>query len=113
MYTKKAYASDWQSKDGYEPSVTSSSEQEQNEVKAVQKWQFVLGSHPNNMTLRRIALKRELELLDLSPEELKQVEEDEKKQIDQAQQQAAMGGGGGDMKALEDQIGQFTQLAAH
>lgn len=110
MYTKKVYASDWKSEEGYEPSITSSSEQEQNEIKSVQKWQYVLGAHPNNMALRKIALKRQLELLDLSPEELKQVEEDEQKAIDMAEQQAAMAGG--DMSQIENQIGELSSMAA-
>lgn len=110
MYTKKVYASDWTSEEGYEPSITSSSEQEENEIKSVQKWQYVLSSHPNNMALRKIALKRELELLDLSPEELKQVEDDEQKAIDMAEQQAAMAGG--DMSQIENQIGELTSMAA-
>jgi hypothetical protein len=112
MYTKKVYAADWHSEEGYDPVITSSSEQEQNEVKTVQKWQFVLQSHPNNMALRQIALKRELELLDLSPEELKMVEEDEKKAVEMAQQQAAAAGPGGDMQQIEQQIGQLTSMAA-
>ncbi len=78
IYSKKIYKSDWMSETGYLPVIASSSEQEQNEVKSLQKWQFVLGAHPNNEALQRIALKRELELLDLSPDELKQVEEAQK-----------------------------------
>ena len=73
IYSKKVYASDWQSKEGYEPFITSSSEQEQNEIKSIQKWQFIIQQHPENQKLKQIALKRELELLDLTPEELKQI----------------------------------------
>ncbi len=80
MYQKKIFAADWESKDGYEPMVSSTSEQEQNEIKSIQKWQFIIQGHPNNNALKRISLKRELELLDLSPDELKQVESDEKNQ---------------------------------
>lgn len=78
MYSKKIYQSDWKSEEGYLPNVGSSSEQERNEVKSIQKWQFVMQGHPYNQVLKRIALKRELELLDLSPAELKEVEEAEK-----------------------------------
>lgn len=108
MYTRKVYASDWQSTEGYEPIITSSSEQEQNEFKTVQKWQAIIGMHPNNMALKKIGLKRELELLDLSPEELKQVEEDEKKAEAAAMQQAAAG----DMTQIDSQIQQLTSMAA-
>lgn len=81
MYAQRVYKSDWESEEGYMPAVASSSEQEQNEVKTIQKWQFILQGHSNNPALKRIALKRELELLDLSPEELKEVEEAEEAQI--------------------------------
>ena len=78
IYSKRVYKSDWASTEGYLPEIASSSEQEQNELKSIQKWQYIMQSHPNNMALKQIALKRELELLDLSPEELKEVEEGEK-----------------------------------
>ena len=78
VYSKKIYKSDWMSDEGYLPTIGSSSEQEQNEIKSIQKWQFILTGHPDNGVLKRIALKRELELLDLSPEELKEVEEAQK-----------------------------------
>lgn len=107
MYMKKVFASDWKSEAGYEPQITSTSEQEQNEVKTIQKWQFVLKAHPNNMALRKISLKRELELLDLSPEELKQVQEEEQKMIDQASQVAP----GDDMAAIEEKLGALAGMA--
>ena len=88
IYPKRVYAGDWKSEAGYEPMVRSTSEQEQESVKSIQKWQFVLQQFPNNTALRRIAQKRELEILDLTPEELREVEEDEKKQQELAQQQA-------------------------
>jgi membrane-associated HD superfamily phosphohydrolase len=87
-YQKRVFRNDWKSESGYEPEVRSSSEQEQNEVKSIQKWQFILQQFPNNAALRQIAQKRELELVDLTPEELKQVEDDEKKQAEMAQAQA-------------------------
>lgn len=115
MYTKKIFASDWESKDGYDAIIGSSSEQEQNEMKTIQKWQFVLKGHPNNRALKTISLKRELELLDLSPDELKQVEEDE-----EAQAQAAAvnpspmdgQGGQGDIAAVQDNITKLAGMVA-
>lgn len=80
-YEKRVIAGDWKSEFGYRAIVTSSSEQEQNNVKTMQKWLFVTSKHPNNTALQKLAMKRELELLDVTPEELKQVEEAE----DQAQ----------------------------
>lgn len=94
IYDKTVYDKDWKSAAGYEPQVASSSEQEADDMKSVQKWQFVLQQFPNNAVLRRLAQKRELGLLDLSPQELAEVEEEEDKMAatvaSQAAQQAAM-----------------------
>jgi hypothetical protein len=83
MYEKIVYSKDWKSEAGYEPTVRSSSEQEQEQTKTIQKFMFVLSQFPNNPALKKIAQKRELEALDLTPDELKQVEDAE----DQIQQQ--------------------------
>ena len=92
VYPKTIYPSDWISEFGYEPMVSSSSEQEQEQMKGMQKWQLVLGMFPMNGALRTIAAKRSLELLDLTPQELQQVEEAEEKAQELAQQQAMMAG---------------------
>ena len=63
---------------GYEPTVRSTSEQEANNTKTVQKFMFILQQFPNNPALAQIAQKRMLEIVDLSPDELKQVEESQK-----------------------------------
>ena len=86
IYPKRVYAGDWVSKVGYEPTVTSATEQETESTKSIQRFQFVLQQFPNNPALKRIAQSRELKMLDLSPEEIKQVEEAEKKAEEQAQQ---------------------------
>lgn len=78
IYPKVVTPKDWQSKAGYEPVVSSTSEHERDEVKTLQKFQFVMQQNPNNMALKRIALKRELESLDLTPDELADVEAAEK-----------------------------------
>lgn len=78
LYPKRVFSSDWVSETGYEPMVRSTSEQETETTKSIQKFQFVLSQFPNNVALRQIAQKRELEMLDLTPEELRQVEESEK-----------------------------------
>lgn len=85
VYSKRAYSSDWKSSEGYEPTVASSSEQEAESLKSVQKWLFITKQFPSNMALRKIAQKRQLELLDLTPEELKQVEQAEDMQANQPQ----------------------------
>ncbi|KKR20041.1 MAG: hypothetical protein UT51_C0009G0015 [Candidatus Nomurabacteria bacterium GW2011_GWC2_39_41] len=87
IYSKKIYASDWKSTAGYEPMIRSSSEQEQESLKTIQKFMFLLAQFPNNEALRKIAQKRMLESVDLSSEELKQVESSEEKQQQQPQQQ--------------------------
>ena len=89
VYTKKIFASDWKSKDGYEPIITSSSEQETESIKSIQKFMFLLGQFPNNVALHKIAQKRMLESVDITPEELRQVEtaEEQTEQIQTEPQQ--------------------------
>jgi hypothetical protein len=79
VYEKVVYDSDWQSEAGYEPTVTSSSEQESEDVKGIQKWSYVMQQNPNNAALRRIAQSRQLKLLDLTPGELKEIEDEEER----------------------------------
>lgn len=88
VYKKVVYTSDWTSKAGYEPRVESSSEQESDEIKAIQKFSVVMAQFPNNSSLKRILQQRELKLLDLSPAELKSVD-DEEIALQQQQAQAA------------------------
>lgn len=106
IYPKRVYAGDWKSEAGYEPLVRSSSEQEQETTKTIQKFMFVLSQFPNNGALRKIAQKRELEILNLTPEELKQVEDAEETAMQQPeeQQQAQQG------QLQNDIQGQLQQL---
>ncbi len=83
MYEKVIYSSDWKSKAGYEPSVASSSEQEEDDVKTIQKFGYVIAQNPNNPALKRIAQSRQLKLLDLNPAELKEIEDAEDQMVDQ------------------------------
>ena len=101
LYPKRVFISDWKSEAGYEPTISSTSEQEQNDIKGLQKWSFVLQQNPNNLVLKKIAIKRQLELLDLTPEELKQVEEGEEQMM--MQQQV--------MPQAQPQVSQLPQLA--
>ena len=78
VYEKTVYPKDWMSEAGFEPKVSSTSEQEQDQVKTLQKFDFVVKQFPNNMALRRISQKRQLESLDLTPDELKEIEDAEK-----------------------------------
>ena len=90
MFEKTLLKSDWQSEMGYEPIVRSSSEQETDDIKGIQKFMFILSQFPNNQALRKIAQKRMLESVDLTPEELNQVENDKQEEV-AAQQQAQEG----------------------
>lgn len=94
VYPKNVYRSDWVSNDGYEPTVRSSSEQESEGVKSVQKWIFIMQQFPNNVALKTIGQKRMLETMDLSPEELKEVEEAEKQAQLQPQEPQPVGSPG-------------------
>jgi hypothetical protein len=78
IYFKPLYKKDWVSEFGYKPIVKSSSEQEADDVKGIQKWMFILNKFPNNPALQSIGQKRMLSIVDLTPEELQQVEEDRK-----------------------------------
>lgn len=82
IFEKTVYSSDWKSKAGFEPTVESSSEQEADDIKSIQKFSVVMAQFPNNGALKKILMQRELKTLDLSAAELAQVEEAE----DQAQQ---------------------------
>jgi len=79
VYNKVVYTSDWKSKAGYEPTVASSSEQESDQLKNIQKFNFVIQQFPNNTALKKILQSRELKLLDLSPQELKEIQNEEER----------------------------------
>ena len=94
MWPKVIYASDWQSERGFEAIVASSSEQEESSIKTLQKFQYVTQLSPNNMALKKIALNRSLETLDLTPEERVQVEEGEAEAAKIQEMMMAQGGQG-------------------
>ncbi len=90
IYPKNVYPIDW--KGEYEPIISSSSEQEQEQTKGIQKWQFILGMFPQNTALRKIAEKRSLEIVDLTPQELQEVEQSEEQaqKLQEQMQQAQL-----------------------
>lgn len=115
MHPKRVYAGDWVSDVGYEPLVRSTSEQEIETTKGLQKFAFVLQQFPNNPALRKIAQSRSLEMLDLTPEELKEVEEAEEKIIEAQEQQQnlqtqAPAEANPNVAELENSLNQFNQL---
>lgn len=87
LYEKVVYAKEWVSDAGYEPVVSSTSEQEANDLKSVQKFMAVVAQFPNNTELKKISQKRQLEMLDFTPDELKRVQEAQE-QADELELQA-------------------------
>jgi len=115
MYEKVVYNSDWKSQAGFEPTVASSSEQESEEIKNIQKFGFVMAQFPNNTALRKILQARELKILDLSAAELKEIKEEEEKMQQQAQLQAQMSQqqpqqDSGVTSSINDSLAQIGQL---
>lgn len=64
---------DWKDEVGYVCKVVSSSERDQKNIEQVQKLQAVSNMFPNNVPLKNILKKKALDLVDLSPEEIKEV----------------------------------------
>lgn len=85
LFEKTVYNADWKSKAGYEPTVASSSEQEAEDVKSLQKFAVVMAQFPNNAALRKIMQQRQLKILDLTPTELEEIKQDEIQQAKQAE----------------------------
>lgn len=104
VYPNKVFVGDWKSEAGYEPTISSSSEQENDAIKSVQQWMFVQSQSPNNPVLRKIGLKRQLELLDVTPEELRQIEDAEA----MASQEAVQAAPPVDMAQMQSNIQALT-----
>ena len=77
VYEKVVYPADWQSKAGYAPTVSSSSEQDEERMLSLQKLSYVMAQYPSNNALKKISQRRQLEILDLTPQELNSVLEEE------------------------------------
>ena len=77
IWPKVIYASDWKTKRGYKAVIRSSSEQESEQAKGIQKFMFLRSQFPNNAVLQKISQRRMLEIVDLSPDEIRQVQEAE------------------------------------
>lgn len=90
MWPKIVYPGDWKSSRGYKWEVSSTSEQEEDQTKGIQRMMFVMSMFPNNLALKKITQRRSLEQLDLTPAELKEVEDGEK----QVSQQVVAGQSG-------------------
>ena len=79
VYEKTVTDKDWKSEAGYEPKISSTSEQEESTFKNIQKWLFIKGQFPNNKVLSRIAQKRELGLVDVTPQEMQEIQDEEER----------------------------------
>ena len=94
MWPKVIFPSDWRSEMGYEALISSTSEQEEDSVKTLQKFQVAMQQFPENKIIRKISQKRMLETLNLSPQELAEVrefeEQFEKEQVSQEFMAGAM-----------------------
>ena len=84
IWPKDIYGRDWKSKTGFKAIVKSSSEQEDEKTKGMQRLFFVKNQFPDNPALVKIIQGRALELVDLTPEEIREVEEYEKKKMEMA-----------------------------
>ena len=90
LWPKDIYGSDWKSKAGYKPTVQSSSELEGEKTKSLQRFMFLKQQFPNNLALGKIVSRRMLELVDFTPEEMREVEDYEKKKIEMETQPQPM-----------------------
>lgn len=90
IWPKTVFPSDWKSKQGFKALARSSSEQEEEKTKSVQRFQFLLQQFPQNAALKRIAQKRMLEVADLTGEEIREIADEEKKMQQMMEEQARM-----------------------
>lgn len=84
-FSEEVTSDDWKDEVGYVCKVVSSSEREQKSIEQIQKLQAVSNMFPNNAPLKMMLKKKSLDMLELSPEEIKEVmdfEEQAPKQIE-------------------------------
>lgn len=82
VWPKEIKPSDWKSEKGYRITVKSSSEQEAEKTSGIQKLMVIKNQFPDNPALVKIIQRRTLELIDLTPDELREIEEYEKKKME-------------------------------
>lgn len=113
VYEKTVYNPDWKSKAGYEPNVASSSEQEADQLKSIQKFSVVLSQFPDNEALKQILLERELKSLDLTSTELLMIKkgQEEAQKLKEQQMKANMGQTGTSPAATPPQTADGSQVA--
>ncbi len=81
LYTRLIQPKHWLSKDGYQVKVYTSAEQEASGLDTIQKFTAVLGQMPDNIPLKKHFQRKLLDLVDLNPEEIKEVMEFEEQKV--------------------------------
>ena len=111
LISKKVKPEQWKSKEGYLIEARSTSEQEAESISGLKKLLAIRQQFPNNPALQSILQRRSLEIIDLTPEELREVEEAEKKlmeappmQQQQGQEQAGL------MQGIQQGMGELASL---
>jgi len=77
-FEKKVYKKDWYSEKGYKERVMSSSEQETEKATGLNKLMIIKNQYPDSPAIQKMVRKRMLEIFDLTPDEIKEIEEEEK-----------------------------------
>jgi len=77
-YEKEVFKKDWYSKSGYKERVMSSSEQETEKATGLNKLMIIKNQYPDSAAIQKMVKKRMLEIFDLTPDEMKEIEEEEK-----------------------------------
>lgn len=87
-YPKVIYPGDWKTKAGYRALSRSSSEQDDEKTRTIQRLAYLKAQYPQNKALRRLSIGRELDIINFSPEEIREIEEEETQNMIEAPQQA-------------------------
>lgn len=112
LVPKDIKPSQWKSKKGYRVEARSTSEQEAEKMSGLQKLMVVKGQFPDNPALQRIIQRRTLEIIDLTPEELREVEEFEKRKAEMPPTPVAPPGEGEAelVEGIKRGVGELTSL---
>jgi len=77
-FKKEVFPKDWVSQEGYTIRVLSSVDQEKERTKEIAELTFLQEKYPNNSAIQKIVRKRILGRMNLTPDELKEIEDTEK-----------------------------------
>jgi hypothetical protein len=78
-FEKEVYPKDWVSTKGYRERVTTRAEQEKEKVEELKELAFLKEQYPDLPVIQKIVRKRIIERLNLSPEDMREIEDMEKK----------------------------------